>query len=127
MSMTDYAFSNHIWHLRYRTPVDHSIEDMMHRVGRALAGPEVRQEFYRRRFTDFLLEERCIPAGRILINAGLSGRNTCMSNCYVLPPPEDSIDGIWQSLRAAALTLQSGGGLGQNFSSIRCKGSPIHG
>jgi len=127
MSMTDYAFSNSIWRLRYKTPSDNSIEDMMHRVGRALAVPEVRQVYYQQRFTDLLLEERFIPAGRILINAGMSGQHACMSNCYVLPLPEDSIEGIWKSLQAAAMTLQSGGGLGQNFSSIRCRGSLIHG
>ena len=48
-------------------------------------------------------------------------------NCFVMGTIDDSMDGIFSHLREAALTLQQGGGIGYDFSTLRPKGAPVKG
>jgi ribonucleoside-diphosphate reductase alpha chain len=127
MSTTEYGVSNLIWEMRYKTTLEDTVEAMMVRVARALASVESDPRRWEAAFTELLLAERFVPAGRILINAGAPSPRACLPNTYVAPMLDDSVDGIWGGLRMAALTLQSGGGLGQDFSNIRERGAPIRG
>ena len=48
-------------------------------------------------------------------------------NCFVMGTIPDSLDGIFGALKEAALTMQQGGGIGYDFSTIRPKGAPVKG
>src|SRR6202000_102214 len=84
------------------------------RVGRALG------------FARALSGHRFLPAGRILAGAG-TGRAVTLFNCFVMGTIPDSMDGIFSALREAALTLQQGGGIGYDFSTLRPKGALVKG
>ncbi len=86
----------------------------MQRVARA-------QEFARA-----LSGHKFLPAGRILAGAG-TGRSVTLFNCFVMGTVTDSMDGIFSALREAALTLQQGGGIGYDFSTLRPRGAPVAG
>src|SRR6201996_7197574 len=65
-------------------------------------------------------------AGRILAGAGTE-RSVTLFNCFVMGTIADSMDGIFSAVREAALTLQQGGGIGYDFSTLRPKGAPVSG
>lgn len=84
---------------------------------------------YYYRFIQFLtrvfMEMAALPGGRILTGAGVD-RNVTLTNCYVLPSPEDSIEGIFETAYQMARTFSYGGGVGIDISSLRPEGSPVH-
>lgn len=124
--------SSRVWDIRYRyreagRPVDHTVEDTWHRVAHALAGVERRDNGgWERCFYETLEGFRFLPGGRILAGAGTSHRVT-LFNCFVMGRVEDSLDGIFESLKEGALTMQQGGGVGYDFSTLRPSGEPAHG
>ena len=73
-------------------------------------------------FPDF----RFLPAGRIVAGAGTK-RSVTLFNCFVMGTIDDSMRGIFDGLKEAALTLQQGGGIGHDFSTLRPKGAPVKG
>jgi ribonucleoside-diphosphate reductase alpha chain len=77
-------------------------------------------------FAHALAGHKFLPAGRILAGAG-TGRTVTLFNCFVMGTIEDSMDGIFSGLREAALTLQQGGGIGYDFSTLRPKGALVAG
>src|SRR6201999_3262894 len=77
-------------------------------------------------FAAALTGHKFLPAGRILAGAG-TGRAVTLFNCFVMGTITDSMDGIFSALREAALTLQQGGGIGYDFSTLRPKGAPVAG
>jgi ribonucleoside-diphosphate reductase alpha chain len=121
-----------IWDAKYRlkqpdgTPVDLTIEDTWRRVARALAAVERDPGAWEARFTEALEDFRFLPAGRILSGAGTARRVT-LFNCFVMGRIEDDLGGIFAHLREAALTMQQGGGIGYDFSTLRPKGAPVKG
>lgn len=124
--------SRQIWDAKYRlkggdgTPIDRTIEDTWRRVARALAAIEADPAAWEPRFYAALEDFRFLPAGRILSGAG-SDRRVTLFNCFVMGDVEDDLGSIFQHLREAALTMQQGGGIGYDFSSLRPKGAPVHG
>src|SRR5271163_1298301 len=108
------------------TPADGTIEDSWRRVARALAEPETDREHWEQRFAAALDDFRFLPAGRILAGAG-SGRRVTLFNCFVMGDIEDDLGSIFEHLREAALTMQQGGGIGYDFSTLRPKGTPVKG
>src|SRR3546814_12482551 len=66
---------------------------------------------------------RFLPAGRILAGAG-TGRTVTLFNCFVMGTIPDSMEGIFESLKEAALTMPQGGGIGYDFSTTRPRGAP---
>ena len=124
--------SQQIWDAKYRlkaddgTPIDVTIEDSWRRVARALAAAEKSPEQWEERFYQCLEDFRFLPAGRILAGAG-TGRRVTLFNCFVMGNVEDDLGGIFSHLREAALTMQQGGGIGYDFSSLRPKGAPVRG
>jgi ribonucleoside-diphosphate reductase alpha chain len=124
--------SRQIWDAKYRlkspegAPIDRTIEDSWWRVARALAQCEAEPARWERPFYDALEDFRFLPAGRILSGAGTDRRVT-LFNCFVMGDIPDDLGGIFAHLREAALTMQQGGGIGYDFSTLRPKGAPVKG
>lgn len=121
--------SRHIWENKYRFRRedgrgDTCIEDSWRRVARALAGVEPHdREAWEDRFYSALEDFRFLPGGRILAGAG-TGHRVTLFNCFVMGRIEDSMDGIFEALKEGALTMQQGGGVGYDFSTLRPAGAP---
>lgn len=128
------AISQQIWDMKYRlkgqdgAPVDKTIEDTWRRVAEALAEaePESRRAELAARFTAAMENFKFLPAGRIIAGAGAK-RNVTLFNCFVMGTVPDDMSGIFEHLREAALTMQQGGGIGYDFSTLRPKGAPVKG
>jgi len=121
-----------IWDMKYRlkaqdgTPTDVAIEDTWRRVATALAANERDPARWAERFYGALADFRFLPAGRILAGSG-TNRDVTLFNCFVMGAIPDSMAGIFEHLREAALTMQQGGGIGYDFSTLRPRGAPVHG
>ncbi|MDE2133078.1 MAG: adenosylcobalamin-dependent ribonucleoside-diphosphate reductase [Alphaproteobacteria bacterium] len=130
--MSDIA--HQIWDMKYRfkrgdgTPVDGDVAASWARVALAAAQAEApeRRRDHALEFARALAGYRFLPAGRILAGAG-TGRSVTLFNCFVMGTIPDSMDGIFSHLREAALTLQQGGGIGYDFSTLRPKGAAVEG
>jgi len=128
------AISQQIWDMKYRlkgpdgAPVDKTIEDTWHRVAAALAEAEApgRRAALTERFAAAMADFKFMPAGRIMAGAGAK-RNVTLFNCFVMGTVPDDMSGIFEHLREAALTMQQGGGIGYDFSTLRPKGAPVKG
>jgi len=124
--------SGRIWDQKYRfkdadgRPRDRSLSDSWRRVARALAAAESDRDLWENRFHGAMDDFRFLPAGRILAGAGTE-RSVTLFNCFVMGTIEDDMSGIFSALREAALTMQQGGGIGYDFSTLRPKGAPVRG
>ncbi len=121
-----------IWDMKYRfktpdgAPGDGAVADTWTRVAKALAAPERDPALWTPRFEHALVDFRFLPAGRILAGAG-TGRTVTLHNCFVMGTIGDDMGSIFAHLREAALTMQQGGGIGYDFSTLRPKGAPVKG
>ncbi|SLN26407.1 adenosylcobalamin-dependent ribonucleoside-diphosphate reductase [Oceanibacterium hippocampi] len=126
------AISRQIWDMKYRFKrtdgdvVDATVEATWDRVATALAVPEKNPAAWQARFREALDDYRFLPAGRILAGAG-TGRKVTLFNCFVMGTVPDDMSGIFGHLREAALTMQQGGGIGYDFSTLRPKGALVKG
>ena len=129
---TGSAIAQRIWDMKYRLkspngdPVDKTIEDTMRRVADALAKPENKHQEWADRFYKVMENFHFLPAGRILAGAG-SNRKVTLFNCFVMGNIPDDMTGIFDSLKEAAVTMQHGGGIGYDFSTLRPQGAPVRG
>ena len=73
-----------------------------------------------------IVDKKFLFGGRILASRGITDRKVTYSNCYVLPPVEDSIEGIYDTAKHLARTFSYGGGVGIDISKLRPKGSPVN-
>ncbi len=96
------------------------------RVASALTQPEADPEAWAERFHEALVDFQFIPADRILAGAG-SRRDVTLFNCFVMGSVPDNMAGIFEHLKEAALTMQQGGGIGYDFSTLRPRGAPVRG
>ena len=132
MSRFSAPIAEQIWDMKYRfkaadgTLTDQALEDSWHRVANALAAEENNPEKWQGEFYNALEDFKFLPAGRILAGAG-TGRSVTLFNCFVMGTIPDSMGGIFDNLREAALTMQQGGGIGYDFSTIRPKGAAVKG
>src|SRR6201996_2101472 len=126
--------SRQIWDMKYRlkqpdgTPVDGDVAATWARVALAAAHAEApeQQRQSALQFAGALAGHKFLPAGRILAGAG-ADRSVTLFNCFVMGAIPDSMDGIFSGLREAALTLQQGGGIGYDFSTLRPRGASVAG
>jgi ribonucleoside-diphosphate reductase alpha chain len=121
-----------IWDMKYRfkeadgTAIDGTVEDSWHRIARALASVEQDPDQWEPVFYKALEDFKYLPAGRITAGAG-TGRSVTLFNCFVMGTVPDSMGGIFDMLKEAALTMQQGGGIGYDFSTIRPRGAEVKG
>lgn len=73
-----------------------------------------------------IVDKKFLFGGRILSNRGITNRGVTYSNCYVVAPPEDSIEGIYATATKLARTFSYGGGCGVDISTLRPKGAEVH-
>jgi ribonucleoside-diphosphate reductase alpha chain len=120
------TLSHFIWRTRYRdpdaSPSERSIADTWSRVARSVAAVERDPHLWQERFRGLLERFRFLPGGRILAGAGVA-RQVTLANCFVMGRIEDSITGIFEALKEGALTMQQGGGVGYDFSTLRPRGA----
>jgi len=124
--------SREIWEMKYRfrpgngAGGDESIADTWTRVARAVAEaePEGERARWAARFEEALSSYAFLPAGRIIAGAG-TGREVTLFNCFVMGQIEDNLASIFDNVKEAALTMQQGGGIGHDFSTLRPKGAPV--
>jgi ribonucleoside-diphosphate reductase alpha chain len=132
MSRFSAPIAEAIWDMKYRfkqadgTPIDGSVEDTWRRIARALAEVETDPAKWEAEFYAALEGFKFLPAGRITAGAG-TGRSVTLFNCFVMGTIPDTMEGIFTALKEAALTMQQGGGIGYDFSTIRPKGAPVAG
>ncbi|MCX8049538.1 MAG: adenosylcobalamin-dependent ribonucleoside-diphosphate reductase [Methylohalobius sp.] len=111
-----------IWESKYRAEGEHNIQDTWRRVAQAVASAEADPAIWSERFYRLLEDFQFLPGGRILAGAG-TGKQVTLFNCFAMGVIEDSLDGIFQALKEGALTMQQGGGVGYDFSTLRPRGS----
>jgi ribonucleoside-diphosphate reductase alpha chain len=121
-----------IWDGKYRlktadgVPVDQTLADTWARVASAVAAaePEADRARWAQAFAEAMADLAFLPAGRILAGAG-AGRAVTLFNCFVMGRIEDDLGSIFGNVREAALTMQQGGGIGHDFSTLRPKGALV--
>ena len=132
MSLFAAPISEQIWDMKYRlksadgAAVDADVHDTWRRIAVALAEVEAEPDVWAPRFEAALTDFRFLPAGRIIAGAG-TDRSVTLFNCFVMGTIPDSMGGIFEMLKEAALTMQQGGGIGYDFSTIRPNGAPVAG
>ncbi len=132
MSRFAAPIAEQIWDMKYRfksadgTPIDGTVEDSWRRIARAVAVVEKTPADWEDRFYAALEDFRFLPAGRITAGAG-TGRSVTLFNCFVMGTIPDDMGGIFDALKEAALTMQQGGGIGYDFSTIRPRGAEVKG
>src|SRR5215469_17116863 len=131
------SISQQIWDMKYRLkapaneagardPIDRTIEDTWRRVATALAAVERDPQPWAERFYAAIDDFKFLPAGRVIAGAG-SAREVTLFNCFVMGAIPDDMGGIFAHLREAALTMQQGGGIGYDFSTLRPRGAYVKG
>ena len=126
--------SEHVWDAKYRlktetgAPLDRTVDDTFKRVARAVARAEKKKQraHWQSRFYDAMADFAFLPAGRILAGAG-SGRDVTLFNCFVMGEIADDMGSIFENVKDAALTMQQGGGIGHDFSTLRPMGAAVAG
>ncbi|MCZ8153996.1 MAG: adenosylcobalamin-dependent ribonucleoside-diphosphate reductase [Rhodobacteraceae bacterium] len=132
MSRFAAPIAEQIWDMKYRfkeadgTPLDGTVEDTWRRIARALAEVEADPAHWEQEFYAALEDFKYLPAGRITAGAG-TGRSVTLFNCFVMGTIPDNMGGIFDGLKEAALTMQQGGGIGYDFSTIRPRGAEVKG
>jgi len=124
--------SEEIWRVKYRfeseAARDEMLSDTFRRIAEAAAsvekGGKRARAAWARRFYDAMSDFGFIPAGRILAGAG-TGRAVTLFNCFVMGRIEDDLTSIFDNVKEAALTMQQGGGIGHDFSTLRPKGALV--
>ena len=131
--MNEFAsdISRHVWQTKYRY-ADHGVRelgvaDTWRRVARALAAVEPKDTaVWEDRFFSILQDFKFLPGGRIQAGAG-TARKVTLFNCFVMGRIDDSIPGIFRALQEGAVTMQQGGGIGIDFSTLRPRGTQARG
>ena len=114
--------SRHVWQTKYRFAEEANVADTWRRVVRTLAAVEQDAAHWEERFFALLQDFKFLPGGRIQAGAG-THRHVTLFNCFVMGPVEDSIPGIFRALEEGAVTMQQGGGIGIDFSTLRPRGT----
>ena len=103
-----------IWNKKYRRN-NETFDEWLDRVSGK--NSEVRQ---------LIIDKKFLPAGRILSNRGIDDEKCSLSNCYVITPPDDSIESIYETCSKLARTYSYGGGCGIDISNLAPEGAKVH-
>lgn len=74
---------------------------------------------------ELILAKRFLPGGRILSNRGITDSKVTYSNCYVIAPPEDNLESIYDCRKKLARTYSYGGGCGTDLSKLSPAGAVV--
>ena len=115
--------SRRVWQTKYRFADrgmhENGLADTWRRISRALAAVEPKDAaIWADRFFNILQDFKFLPGGRIQAGAG-TARKVTLFNCFVMGRIDDSIPGIFRALQEGAVTMQQGGGIGIDFSTLR--------
>lgn len=126
--------AGHIWREKYRfadadgLKGEQTVAETWQRVAGAAAaaesGDKAARAKWAARFEEAMSGFGFLPGGRIIAGAG-TGRRVTLFNCFVLGEIEDSLGPIFDAVREAALTMQQGGGIGHDFSTLRPNGAAL--
>ncbi len=128
------ALSRQIWEEKYRYAPgggapETSLSETFRRVATAAAEAEAEPDraLWAERFYELIAGLEFLPAGRILAGAGTGRTRVTLFNCFVMGTIGDDLGAIFENLKEAALTMQQGGGIGYDFSTLRPRGAPVRG
>ncbi len=107
-------------------PLEKDPSQMWRRVARGVASVEKKskKKYWEDKFVSAMEDFKFVPGGRVLAGAG-TGYAVTFYNCFVIPSPPDSRDGILENLKQMVEIMARGGGVGINLSSLRPKGSRV--
>ncbi|KKS46895.1 ribonucleoside-diphosphate reductase [Candidatus Gottesmanbacteria bacterium RIFCSPHIGHO2_01_FULL_42_27] len=107
-------------------PVEKTPEAMWKRVAAGVAAVEKKadRKYWEKKFSEAMNDFKLVPGGRILSGAG-TGYKVTFYNCFVIPSPKDSRDGILDTLKQMVEIMARGGGVGINLSSLRPRGARV--
>ncbi|MGE5042212.1 MAG: adenosylcobalamin-dependent ribonucleoside-diphosphate reductase [Candidatus Levyibacteriota bacterium] len=107
-------------------PLEKTPEEMWKRVARGIADaePKEKKAIWRKKFYEVMKDFKFLPGGRIFAGAG-TGYDVTYYNCFVIPSPKDSRDGILENLKSMIEIMARGGGVGLNLSSLRPRGARV--
>jgi ribonucleoside-diphosphate reductase alpha chain len=113
---------------KYLAPGEEGPLDLWERVARALASVEEDSNYWYEEFFGILFDFKFVPGGRVMHGAGRvdARRKPTLSNCYVIPITEDSLEGIYGCLTESAMVYRTGGGVGTDLSILRPKGATVN-
>lgn len=103
-----------IWHNKYQHN-NETFEEWLRRVSGGNQDVE-----------DLIVDKKFLPGGRILSNRGVTDSKVTYSNCYVISPPEDNIESIYDCCKNLARTYSYGGGCGIDISKLAPAGAKVH-
>ena len=103
-----------IWHKKYQRNGE-TFDQWLDRVS-------INNQYIR----NLIVQKKFLPAGRILSNIGIDDEKCSLSNCYVITPPEDSIESIYETCSKLARTYSYGGGCGIDISNLATEGAKVH-
>lgn len=112
--LNDNQLSLDIWHKKYQVN-NENFKEWLDRVSGG--NKDVRE---------LIKDKKFIFGGRILASRGITDRKVTYSNCYVITPPKDSIESIFETGSKLARTYSYGGGCGIDISNLRPKGAIVH-
>ena len=113
---TENQLGQDIWERKYRYE-NETFDEWINRVSGG--NPEI---------ANLIKEKKFLFGGRILANRGLEnkGRKISLSNCYVIEPPEDNIESIFDCAKKLARTYSYGGGCGVDISKLSPRGAKVN-
>ena len=103
-----------IWHKKYQIN-NESFEEWLDRVSGGDSAVKT-----------LIKEKKFLFGGRILASRGVTDRRVTYSNCYVIAPPKDNIESIFETASKLARTYSYGGGCGVDISNLRPKNAVVH-
>jgi len=105
-----------IWHKKYQYQ-DETFEEWINRISDG--NSEIKE---------LILQKKFLFGGRILSNRGLEklGKKISLSNCYVMSPPDDNIESIFDCAKKLARTYSYGGGCGIDIGKLRPNGCKVN-
>ncbi len=113
---------------KYLAPSEQGPLHLWHRIAKAISSVEADSEYWYSKFMELLFDFRFVPGGRVMHGAGReeARRRPTLSNCYVIPIEEDSLEGIYRCLAESAMVYRTGGGVGTDLSTLRPEGAAVN-
>jgi ribonucleoside-diphosphate reductase alpha chain len=113
---------------KYLAPNEKGPMHLWNRVAKAIASVEHDKEYWYNKFLELLFDFKFVPGGRVMHGAGREDarRRPTLSNCYVIPIQDDSLEGIYNCLAESAMVYRTGGGVGTDLSTLRPEGAAVN-